>query len=303
MKPHDLHGMRVGPYEGTAPLIILRTSGNGYFVGQISGSFPPDDVDRKEKLASTLVSKLVTRGYVISAQSVLPHKDDGTAELIFTLTKPLTLAYTQPSNASAAALTRDDSTDGCTKTPKAANGSNSASPGATPRVHRRRTHGTSNGNGFLHATSSKELLLHGVDKELRPNANPSDEELTVLNVVREWITLREHSDAEGAANLSTSDIVVRTPLGAVRGLKRVQEGVYTHASGPIENTSELEATRADAGSGGAGVWVVKRLYTVVKKAGSDLRLLQEFLVTNESRETGKEPTPLIAEVCTTVVAS
>jgi hypothetical protein len=72
----------------------------------------------------------------------------------------------------------------------------------------------------LHATSSKELLLHGVDKELRPNANPSDEELTVLNVVREWITLREHSDAEGAANLSTSDIVVRTPLGAVRGLKR-----------------------------------------------------------------------------------
>jgi hypothetical protein len=79
--------------------------------------------------------------------------------------------------------------------------------------------------------------------------------------------------------------------------------VYTHASGPIENTSELEAKRADPGSGGAGVWVVKRLYTVVKKAGSDLRLLQEFLVLNESRETGKEPTPLIAEVCTTVVAS
>jgi hypothetical protein len=34
VKPHRVSGTRATPYEGTAPIIVLRTSGNGYFVGQ-----------------------------------------------------------------------------------------------------------------------------------------------------------------------------------------------------------------------------------------------------------------------------
>jgi hypothetical protein len=47
----------------------------------------------------------------------------------------------------------------------------------------------------------------------------ADEEQKVLAVVRAWVKLREQADAEGAAKLSTADIVVRTPLGSVRGLE------------------------------------------------------------------------------------
>jgi hypothetical protein len=50
-----------------------------------------------------------------------------------------------------------------------------------------------------------------------------------------------------------------------------------------------------------GVWVVRRTYTVNKR-GTELHLQQEWLVLCESGETpGKGGSPLIAEVCTTMV--
>jgi hypothetical protein len=117
-------------------------------------------------------------------------------------------------------------------------------------------------------------------------------ELKARTVVREWIALREIGDAEGAAKLSTLDIVVRTPLGAVRGIKRgacargaaaqrealtvscvatvathtpvtriahtVREEIYQQAAPkPKENTSELIAKRADAGTSGEGSELIK----------------------------------------------
>jgi len=76
-------------YDSSSPAVVmLRTSGDGFFVGKISGSFPLEDIDENEKLASTLVAKLCSRGYSITAQSVMAPKPDDTAELIYNLTRP-----------------------------------------------------------------------------------------------------------------------------------------------------------------------------------------------------------------------
>ena len=58
--------------------------------------------------------------------------------------------------------------------------------------------------------------------------NQHEEELDVLSTVRIWLRLRELGDANGAAELSTDDVVVQTPLGVIHGIRRVREQVWRH---------------------------------------------------------------------------
>ena len=76
--------------------------------------------------------------------------------------------------------------------------------------------------------------------ERRPVADPQEEK-RVLETVRLWISLRESAKTDGAAALSTSDIVVRTPLGEVSGIDQVRQHVYCAASPPLVSSTPLAA--------------------------------------------------------------
>lgn len=64
-----------------------------------------------------------------------------------------------------------------------------------------------------------------------------EEESKVLGVVRSWLKLRENANAEGAAELSTADIMVRTPLGAISGLER-GEVTVSRTLWPLERSGD-----------------------------------------------------------------
>jgi len=151
--------------------------------------------------------------------------------------------------------------------------------GTTPR----------NANGLT--STENGFVANG--KDAVPREDPMEEE-KVLTVVRAWLKLREHADAEGAAELSTGDIMVRTPLGAISGLERVTEQVYKAASPATKSATEIEATRFSP-----GVWTVHREYTV-EKAGTEFTLHQEWLVLCNPTQPGKAAKPLIAEVVSSV---
>ena len=122
----------------------------------------------------------------------------------------------------------------------------------------------------------------------------------MIETVRAWLVLRENADAEGAARLSTSDIVVRTPLGAVSGIDSVKAQIYTSSSPVLISQTELEANKASP-----GVWTVRRNYSV-SKAGTNFTLRQDWLVVQ--RLVASEASPgkarryesLIAEVTSTI---
>ena len=82
---------------------------------------------------------------------------------------------------------------------------------ASPKQSSRRT------RRHMNLSLSKEVLIIPESKEAATST--AAEKVTVLTTVRTWMAVREQGDAERAAELSTEDIVVRTPLGAVRGLE------------------------------------------------------------------------------------
>ena len=124
--------------------------------------------------------------------------------------------------------------------------------------------------------------------ERRPVADPQEEK-RVLETVRLWISLRESAKTDGAAALSTSDIVVRTPLGEVSGIDQVRQHVYCAASPPLVSSTPLAALRQSP-----GVWTVYRHY-VVDRGGTEFTLRQEWLVLcNPDARNGVKT--LIAEV-------
>ena len=108
-------------------------------------------------------------------------------------------------------------------------------------------------------------------------------------------SLREIADAQGAGLLSTEDIVVRTPLGAVSGIDAVKAQVYSAASPSLASATELQCARKSP-----GVWHVHRFYSV-SKSGTEFTLKQDWLVVvdvDSSYQSGgrKLYKPLIAEV-------
>jgi len=276
--------IRIAPHDGTAAsIIVLETRGDGFFVEKISGSFERGDVDTSETLASSLVSKLVTRGYVITAQSVLPPKTDGTKELLFTLTRNAVSGTVSCGSKGASA-------QGVVLACQTANGGTEHGNGtdklsASPKQSSRRT------RRHMNVPLSKEVLIIPESKEAATST--AAEKVTVLTTVRTWMAVREQGDAERAAELSTEDIVVRTPLGAVRGLENVKDQVYTTAASATTSATELNALRVST-----GVWTVRREHKVKKETtGAEFTLRQEWLVLSP---TGKSGTPLIAEVCTSL---
>ena len=120
----------------------------------------------------------------------------------------------------------------------------------------------------------------------------------MLETVRAWLELREIADAQGAALLSTNDIVVRTPLGAVIGLGDVKAQIYAAASPALASQTELQARWVSPGA-----WTVSRNY-VVRKGGAEFTLRQDWLVVVQANPHGggasRRFQPLIAEVTSSV---
>ena len=121
------------------------------------------------------------------------------------------------------------------------------------------------------------------------------EEAHVLETVRAWLELREIGDMQGAALLSTHDIVVRTPLGAVVGIDQVKQQIYSAASPKLVSHTPLAASRASA-----GIWTVQRYY-VMSKDGTEFTLRQDWLVVcSPNPQSTRSLEPLIAEVTSSI---
>ena len=141
---------------------------------------------------------------------------------------------------------------------------------------------------------SIEELQAEQDADASGTVDPT-EQAHVVETVRTWLRLRETADANGAALLSTGDIMVRTPLGVIQGLDQVRAQIYNAASPMVESTTELVAEKKSA-----GLWHVHRRY-VVNKKGTTFELRQDWLVVVTRDEAPRRPyKPLIAEVSSSI---
>lgn len=124
----------------------------------------------------------------------------------------------------------------------------------------------------------------------------AQQEAHVLQTVKAWLQKREVADAYGASLLSTSDIIVRTPLGTVNGIENVKTQIYKAASPAVLSQTGLEAKRTSP-----GVWSVKRNYSV-SKAGSEFTLRQEWMVVQRAnpKSGGGAYESLVAEVTSAI---
>lgn len=149
----------------------------------------------------------------------------------------------------------------------------------------------------MQSPNERERAAKEQAQKLLNSAPDPLEEAHVVETVRAWLELREIADTQGAALLSTSDIMVRTPLGAVQGIEKVKAQIYAAASPPLSNSTELVAKRASP-----GVWTVRRHY-VVAKDGTEFTLRQDWLVVcnPNPHEVGRRKyEPLIAEVTSSI---
>jgi len=152
-----------------------------------------------------------------------------------------------------------------------------------PMDEHRRTapHEESGRNGASEVTQEPNVA-----KELAAAKERAERE-AVLNTVRMWMQCRENADANGAAELSTPDVHLRTPRAEpIRGIQQVMEKVYRLPAPPSKTSTELVATHL-----GPDEWQVVRSYTI-ERSGHTIGLRQEWRVVCA-------PWPLISEVSST----
>jgi len=77
------------PFDETQPsVVVVRTTGGGFLIGEIDGSNLPKDLSiKKDQLAATLIAMLISRGFTLIAQSTIAEHN-GKNNLCFTLTRP-----------------------------------------------------------------------------------------------------------------------------------------------------------------------------------------------------------------------
>ena len=88
------------------------------------------------------------------------------------------------------------------------------------------------------AKSPQQLETENASPAMSDPKEEAAQEAHVLETIRSWLELRSSGNADGAALLSTSDIVVRTPLGAVSGIENVKGQIYASPSPPLPSHAQ-----------------------------------------------------------------